>query len=280
MQQNLITLQQAVNQIKAMIERAITDGGTDAKNNLIRSQQPIKLLHEVAKSELIRQGVNASLIKPSLGASAGELKLAGFFKQKDQDICVLSSAVRPCQEILKFEGILYGRRDPYGQGCTERMMSINVRSQLSSSAKNFDTLYERTYAEALNLHLRCPRMVLGEFYMIAVKEYDSDAANKKQVQYKNVSGIANHIQKYLLSFQAINGRSNSSSDHYKYEKVCLLIVDFSRPIPKIYNTDEELKADGLLPAGSTASIERLNFPNFIPDMLRIYKERFGEGICQ
>ncbi|GAB0481663.1 hypothetical protein KML24007_04090 [Alistipes indistinctus] len=274
MQQNLITLQEAVNQIKALIEQAISDGGTEAKNNLIRSQQPIKLLHEVVKSELIRNGVDPNYIKPSLGLSAGEMKLAGFFKQKDQDVCVLPITTHPCAETLKFEGILYGKRDPYGQACTEKTLSINVRSQLSSSAKNFDTLYERTYAEALNLHLRCPQMVLGEFYMIAVKEYDSDAANNNQVQYKNVRGIANHIQKYLLSFQAINGRNNTDADHYKYEKVCLLIVDFSQPIPKIYNTDAELKADGLLPAGSTASIEKLNFQNFIPDMLKIYKERF------
>lgn len=280
MQPNLITLQEAINQVKAMIEGAITIGGTEAKNNLIRSQQPIKLLHEVVKSELIRYGVDRNSIKPSLGLSAGELKLAGFFKQKDQDICVLPSAARPCVETLKFEGILYGKRDLYGQNCTERTLSINVRSQLSSSAKNFDTLYERTYAEALNLHLRCPQMILGEFYMIAVKEYDSDAANNNRVQYKNIRGIANHIQKYLLSFEAINGRRNPDIDHYKYERVCLLIVDFSQDIPKIYNTDEELRADGLLPTGSTASIEKLSFPNFIPDMLKLYKDRFGGGVCE
>lgn len=104
MQPNLITLQEAINQVKAMIEGAITIGGTEAKNNLIRSQQPIKLLHEVVKSELIRYGVDRNSIKPSLGSSAGELKLAGFFKQKDQDICVLPSAARPCAETLKFEG--------------------------------------------------------------------------------------------------------------------------------------------------------------------------------
>jgi hypothetical protein len=57
MPQNLISLQEAINRIKSSIEEAIVSGGTTAKNNLIRSQQPIKLLHEVAKAELIRQGV-------------------------------------------------------------------------------------------------------------------------------------------------------------------------------------------------------------------------------
>jgi len=277
MPQNLISLQEAVNRIKSSIETAIVSGGTTAKNNLIRSQQPIKLLHEVVKSELIRNGVNEQYINPPLGESAGELKLAGFFKHKDQDICVIPNNVQKASETLHLEGILYGKKDIFGHEFTEKTLSINVRSQLSSSAKNFDTLYERTFAEALNLHLRCSQMVLGEFYMITVNEYDSNYANRKQIVYKQNSSIKKHIHKYLLSFSAINGRNDISSNHYKYERVCLLIVDFSRDIPKIYNTNDELRADGLLSDNSIASIENLSFPNFISDLLQIYTDRFGIG---
>jgi hypothetical protein len=277
MPQNLISLQEAINRIKLSIEKAIVSGGTIAKNNLIRSQQPIKLLHEVVKAELIRQGVNEQFINPPLGESAGELKLAGFFKHKDQDICVVPNNVERTSEILHSEGILYGKKDIFGREFTEKTLSINVRSQLSSSAKNFDTLYERTFAEALNLHLRCPQMVLGELYMIAVNEYDSDSANNKKVVYKRNASIKTHIQKYLLSFSAINCRVDITSNHYKYERVCLLIVDFSREIPKIYNANEELCADGLLSDDSIASIENLSFPNFISDLLQIYTDRFGTG---
>ena len=277
MPQNLISLQEAVNRIKSSIETAIVSGGTTAKNNLIRSQQPIKLLHEVVKSELIRNGVNEQYINPPLGESAGELKLAGFFKHKDQDICVIPNIVQKASETLHLEGILYGKKDIFGHEFTEKTLSINVRSQLSSSAKNFDTLYERTFAEALNLHLRCSQMVLGEFYMITVNEYDSNYANRKQIVYKQNSSIKKHIHKYLLSFSAINGRNDISSNHYKYERVCLLIVDFSRDIPKIYNTNDELRADGLLSDNSIASIENLSFPNFISDLLQIYTDRFGIG---
>ena len=88
MPQNLITAQQAVIKIKESIESAIQAGGTKAKNNLIRSQQPIKLLHEVVKSELIEHGVNREQIYPSLNGSAGELKFAGFFKcKKSRYLC-------------------------------------------------------------------------------------------------------------------------------------------------------------------------------------------------
>lgn len=274
---NLITLQSAVNKIKKSIEAAIKESGTEGKNNLIRSQRPIKLLHEVVKAELIRNKANPNLLNPPLGQSHGELSLAGFFKKKGQDICVVPNGVKPKKETLNFQGILYGQEDKYGFDLTENSLSINVRSQLSSSSKNFDTLYERTFAEALNLHLRCPKMVLGEFYMIAVNEYDSTAANNKQIKYKNVKGVANHIEKYLLSFEAVNNRATTAGDHFKYERVCLLIVDFSQKIPKVYNTDAELKQDNLLPANSIATIQNLSFPNFIPDLLKIYSTRFGTG---
>jgi hypothetical protein len=272
---NLIKLQDALNSIKESVERAIKSSGTVGKNNLIRSQKPIKLLHDVVKSELIRNGVKRGVIIPALGKSNGELSLSGFFKKKDQDICVTSKLFKTTSEFLNFEGILMGQKDKFGYAYTEHTLSINVRSQLSSSAKNFDTLYERTFAEALNLHLRCPKMVLGEFYMIAVNEYDSASANRKKVKFKNIRSIQKHIEKYILSFSAINNRKSSTIDHYKYERVCLLIVDFSKSIPKIYDNDDSLIADGLLTENTKVSMEKLNFKSFIEDLLVIYKERFG-----
>jgi hypothetical protein len=274
---NLINLQRAVNEIKKAIEEAIKTAGTNGKNNLIRSQKPIKLLHEVVKSELIRNNVNQSLLSPKLSESNGELGLAGFFKKKNQDVSVVSNSLVKEEELLNFQGILYGTKDSYGLNYTEQTLTINVRSQLSSSAKNFDTLYERTFAEALNLHLRCPKMVLGEFYMISVNEICSTSANNKTILYKKPKNVSKHIEKYLLSFGAVNGRNSVTGDHYKYERVCLLIVDFSKAIPKIYSTDEELIADNLLPKDTIASIEKLSFPNFITDLLETYSERFGTG---
>ena len=217
------------------------------------------------------------MISPKLGESQGELALAGFFKRKNQDVSVTPNHLNRLEEVLKFQGILYGQTDDFGFDFTEQTLTINVRSQLSSSAKNFDTLYERTFAEALNLHLRCPKMVLGEFYMISVNEYDSNEANNKNVKYKNLKNVSSHIEKYLLSFGAVNGRNATNAYHYKYERVCLLIVDFSQKIPKIYNTDAELKKDNLLPENSIATIEKLSFPTFITDLLGVYSTRFGTG---
>lgn len=271
----LETIDEAIARIKYLIEKSIIDGGVEAKNNLIRTQGPICILHDVAKASFMRLGVNPDYINPPYGEHNGELKLAGFFKCKDQDICILPGNVSAEEEILLFDGILKGKKDPFGFDLTQKILSVNVRSQLSSIAKNFDTLYERTFAEALNLHLRCPNMVLGEFYMIPVFEYDDNLAKEHRVGFRNNRKIQEHIQKYIYSFGAVNNRSTISGEEYKYERVCLLIVDFNRDTPKIYNTDDELKADGLLPEHTTASINNMNFSTFASTLMSIYQQRFG-----
>lgn len=269
-----ITINEAIASIKKEIENSIRSGGIEDKNNLIRSQKPINLLHNATKASFINLGVKPEYIHPPYGSQNGELKLAGFFKFKDQDVCIRSSLLEAKPELLSFEGILYGKEDKYGQELTEKILSVNIRSQLSSLAKNFDTLYERTYAEALNLHLRCPKMVLGELYMIPVFEYDDNLAKKKKVGFKPNNQIQSHIEKYLNSFSAINNRITTREQEYKYERVCLLIVDFSQQTPVIYNTDEELRRAGLISDNTIASIEEMNFSTFCSSLLSIYQDRF------
>ena len=233
------------------------------------------MLHDAAKSAFIRNGVNPTRVRPLLGEHFDELRLAGFFKCKDQDICFLPNHIRQQREFLQFDGILKGQLDQFGTDLTEHILSVNVRSQLSSIAKNFDTLYERTFAEALNLHLRCQKMVLGEFYMIPVKEYDNAEAKYNRIAFKNNKSVQKHIEKYLYSFSAVNNRRVLQGEEYKYERVCLLIVDFSKDVPVIYNTDDELKAAALLPERSDASINEMNFSSFAPTLMKLYEERFG-----
>jgi len=283
-----IQIQAALNQIKADIENAIIANGEAGKNALIRTQEPINLIHNVIKTEFINAGVHPSLINPELKrlqrvanppARANnrpivlrdkELPLAGYLKTKKQDVSIIANNIHVNQEVLNFPTYLNGFTDSYGTAFTESVLSVNVRSQLSSVAKNFDTLYERTFAEALNFHLRLPNMVLGEVYMIIAKEYDSDAAANNTVAFKN----SEHIEKYILAFQALNNRLNIADPLFKYERVALLIVDFSQQTPKLYNTTQELLDDNLIPVGSLANIDDLSFNGFVNDLLQIYQARF------
>ena len=282
-----LSIQQAVKNIKTMIENAIIDGGVEengrridgcqAKNNIIRSQGPICQLHDAVKSSLIELGVNPEYIKPPFLSHECEIRVFGRLKAKDQDVCALPNDVNQERQMLSFDGLLHGEMDPLGLRLTERILSINVRSQLSSGSKNFDTLYERTFAEALNLHLRCDKMVLGEVYMIPVFEYDDNAAKRNQVVFKPNRYVRRHIEKYLASFGAINGRRDISTDFWQYERVCLLIVDFNHEQPVIFNTDQALIEAGLMTPNQGLTIENMNFPTLAQTLLDIYSHRFGAG---
>jgi hypothetical protein len=253
------TIQEAVNRIKQMVEEAIAIS-EQAKTSLIRSQRLINHIHEAVKSELVASLITPTTILPPLGVSKGEVTLSGFLKNKKQDIVVIPSTLQSVPETI-ISGYNKGNTDNFGRLKTERILSVNVRSQMSSLAKNVDTLFERTFAEPLNLHLRCPEMCLGEIYLIPTHEY-----NPKQTPVK--------IEKYLNAFNAISERIRTNTDHYKYEKICLLIVDFRQVIPTIYSSDQQLKADGLIPQNSTASISNLTFNQFIPSLLNTYRARF------
>jgi len=269
---NLTNIHQAINDFKTLIEGSIIEGGEEAKQAMIRSSRPILNLHEAVKSELVKAGVSKDFIFPPLNSRTPELKLAGSRKKKNQDVCVVPSHSK-AEEILE-EGLLHDVVDEYGEKFTERTISINIRSQISSIQKNFDTLYERTTSEAINLHDRCPTMCMGEVYMIAIPEYDDKAIRQNRVEFKKPSPAI--VLKYIKSFQAINNRKGIEKNFYKYEKVCLLIVDFTKSPAKIYNTNADLIEDGLIPENSHVDMSELSWDKFIPELLQTYNERFGK----
>ena len=266
----LISVEGAIANFKALIEKSIREGGERGKAAMIRSSKPIQNIHEAVKSDLIKHGIDPNRISPPLGATKPELEIAGFIKRKAQDICVVPFGKSPAKEVLK-EGLLRETMDYYGRDYTERILSINVRSQVSSLAKNFDTLYERTIAEAQNLHVRCPKMCLGEVYMIAVPEYDSDAIGERRVNFLQREGT---VEKYIRSFQAINGREDVSREEYKYERACLLIVDLSTNPPHLYSSDADLRTAGLLSSESDVTISGLTWEGFTASLLEAYRLRF------
>lgn len=257
--------------------RASKSDGLKAKTSIIRSSKLINLIHEAVKHELTLQGVEDSHLHPPRGKSSPELKIAGFLKQKKQDVC----ATPNCDRVPKVPGTIdwgplkYKKlEDPLGTDYTEKTLVINVRSQLSSVAKNRDTLFERTFAEALNLHMKYPKMVLGEVYLIPLYEYDDKAMEHeeagKRIQFKDRPV---NIEEYLSFFHGINNRANDTDDLYKYERCALLIVDFRPDRPVLYTT-EKLVEEGFLKEKFAKDLSALSFDNFAKDILEVYQSRF------
>ncbi len=257
--------------IKKIYEEASSSGTTETLSK-IRASQLIMLIHEYLKEELISQGINPKKIYPPLRSSSPEIKMIGFLKGKNQDITILPKDLSP--EIIE-DGVMLGETDEVGKELTNISLSINVRSQLSSLAKNFDTLYERTFAEALNLHLRCPKLVMGELYIVPVVAYDPDKrGNKGKIKFREILPAL----KYISSFAALNRRAvGELGEAYKYERVCLLIIDFRQEKPEIINDVKQLVEKNIITEemAKKISLERLTISDFISDLLKIYEERHG-----
>lgn len=268
-----------LNRIKSEYENAIKTAtfngnsytnGNKAKEAFIRSSQLIRYIHEFIKNELARNGVSQNKIYPPINQSTPEIQLYGFLKAKNQDICILPEPPRPQNaETISF-GLLNGETDPLGKNLMEKSISINIRSQLSSLDKNFDTLFERTFAEALNLHLRTSKITLGEVYLIPTHEYQNQPMLQNKIAYKSVS----KLEKYIQAFQSINNRMDFNIDYYKYERIWLIIVDFKQTPPKLYSDKKSLIDDGLIPNSSGISLDKLSIYNFVEDLLGSYTSRF------
>ena len=210
-----------------------------AKKVLICSSGLINHLHEYIKYEFIHSGVDPQNVYPPLGEKKPELKLTGLLKQKKQDVAIKPTHLQPVKQKITWGPLAFeNKTDAYGPELTQEILSVNVRSQLSSLAKNSDTLFERTYAESTNFHEIHKKMVLGEVFLIPTHEYDEECMKQNQIGFKETSV---KLEKYISFFSQLTGRTSATDSGYKYERCALLIVDFRHDIPKLYTSTEELK---------------------------------------
>lgn len=283
---NLVKLGRAVCEMKSALEDAITSAkyrgkrfknGVEAKQALIRSQTLILRIHEVVKTDLVDkiEATRSHSIHPPLGKSKPELKISGFIKAKDQDLVMLFDGDEARRETIA-DGPLKGDIDPVGRQQSERAVVVGVRSQMSSVAKNFDTLMERAFAETLNLRLRLPGLVMGEVYILPIVEYDDVAMRTNRVAWKK-KPIP--VEKFIRTFTGITGRAaeNVTDELYKYERTALVLADFRPETPRVFLTLEELKSAGAVSADFEADFAKLSPQDFARDLLAIHRQRHPPG---
>ena len=153
------------------------------------------------------------------------MKVSGLLKSKNQDIAF---TIDPHRAETIEVGVDMGKVDPIGWSATNNSLVIGVRSQLSSVEKNFDTLMERAFAETLNLRLRCPRITLGEIYLIPIFEFDDTSLKANRVGFKKKKV---DVPKFLRMFQSITDLRyyEDPLSIYKYNATALVVADFSGP---------------------------------------------------
>ncbi len=257
---------------KDMIEDAIITGGVAGKTSCIRSSALINLIHDAVKWELIEHSVRKENIRPPFGKTKPEIRMAGLLKQKDQDVCVLPSGIKKKAEKITWGPMAFqDKTDPYGYEYSTNALVINVRSQMSSLAKNTDTILERTFAEALNLHMRYPKIVLGEVFLIPLFEYDDELMKDNKVGFKRSK---TNVERYISFFNAINNRA-LDEEAYKYERCALLIVDFRPEMPILYRNSRQLKDAQIVSDAFDIEYAELGFDTFAEDILRVYADRYA-----
>lgn len=278
-------LRNALSEIKDVMAHAITSAsygthtyanGLEAKTGLIRSETLIQRIHEVTKQSLHEELTERDIshqIHPPLGASSPELNVWGLLKKKKQDLVAILGGHLGESEAIE-EGPLLGHIDALGRNATKHSIVIGVRSQLSSVAKNFDTLMERAFAETINLRLRHPYLVMGEIYLLAVRDYDEQMMKQNQVGWK---ARYTNVEKFISIFNGMSHRDDHEDvrEAYKYERSVLLLVDFSQDTPKIYNDLNELKADGIVSDDFNQDYAGLAPAGFSRDIVDAFLRRHG-----
>ena len=146
--------------------------GEKAKESLIRSSEFIDQIHQAVKKSFLEKNNNL-IFKPDIGKRSSEEVIKGKIKTKKQDITI---KFKNSKKVLP--------------------LVINVRSQMSSIEKNFDTILERAFAEVVNLRLE-NNYIMGEVFLIPINELDQAASKENKVKfYKNSLNFEKFFNSY------------------------------------------------------------------------------------
>jgi len=214
--------------------------GLDAKESLIRSSKLINYIHELTKSELLDYlSINSSNIwrsYPEINETKPEIKLQGFIKGKNQDLMFSHRDLDLNNKELTIEDL-------------DKVINVNIRSQLSSVAKNIDTLMERTFAEPIQLRMKYRDLVMGEVYMIPTKEINEQMAKNNKLTFNQDNKGIENAEKLIDYFIEFSDRKKFKKEslqyHYKYDSVAFFIIDLESNPAKIICEEEDLINFGL-----------------------------------
>ena len=201
----------------------------------IKSQAFIRKLHDYCIYELKRQGLKTEISKRGIGKThknkitiKDELMVYGSHKPKNVDV-----------------GIVHDEAGP--------LISISIRSQMSSIMKNFPNYYEGHIGDCISTHDKYPALVYGLIYLLPKKIFRKDKeGNTRKENYK--------LQDIENKFEKIANRKDEYDVKHKYEHIALLIVDFEKNPPEIVDFIPHSRSD-------------LRIESFFDKLVKTYKDR-------
>ena len=170
----------------------------------VRSKQFIQKLQEYCASEL-KKRVDASNVKTKT-----EVKLQTPYSAKRVDVVSIMVDNGP-------------------------VIAISVKSQMSSTMKNFIHYYEGVVGDVTALHRRFPFASIGMLWLFPLKPI-KEGRTTESTNFKKIEKM----------FKMATGRKQHDDDVSKHECFCMLVVDFNTEPPTIVNDhpeSDDLKID-------------------------------------
>lgn len=184
--------------------------GQEAKTAYIRGGAFINPINNVLKKSF-KEIDNNLEFKPKNDDTVGEEVIKGFMKRKKQDLTI---------------------RIKNNKNSKDYPLIINNRTQMSKISANWDTIFERAYAEALNL--RSPNnYIIGEVFVLPYYEMDHKKCEENIIKYKAKSI---NLDWFFSHYTKVNLREDTSAEgpnFLKYDKLCILVIDFRKNPAKI-----------------------------------------------
>lgn len=182
----------------------------------VRSQELIKTLHHKIAVDLYRR--LSSRAKNNGVKVVEEAPIYGSYKKKDVDIAVI---------------------DPYNGP----LLTVGVRSQMSSVGKNVLTYYQDIIGECISLQERFPMTVMGYVYLHPLKYIDnkgekttdvarysrlySSIASRDDRLYKHQLGSYDHFAYAVVEFDSSDNQTTSNRLRDDMVKIAVNSVDLS-----------------------------------------------------
>lgn len=264
-------LEKATIEIKNRAKEAIKTEGYKGFISTKRASDLILPIHEAIKKDFIRFNIMEEQILPKLGERTGEMKIFGSQCSKRMDISILPKYINFKEEILDITDNKNKRKiDKYGKHVTENSLFVDIKSQFCSIGKNQGTL--RTNFIGLNADIkeRCPKTIIGNLTVLPIYEFDTEAMKEHKMRFSN-NPI--NVEEYLIRFNKIQDTSSlNNSSITKFNKVALVLVDFSQKIPHIFTSHQELVKYGLVSSDFNMkySYDNIKYTNFHESLINIY----------
>jgi hypothetical protein len=157
-----------------------------------------------------------------------EKRVSGSHSEKSVDVLVM--------------GLQNDKRDI----ATGPLITISIKSQMSSINKNFQTVYDRIIGEVLNLHNRFPLLVANCLYLYPTHGYEKPSSTtpqgqkiKEDIRKGQISNPKDYdienidFEKLSRKYALVAGRKDPSDFSDRHEHFALLVVDFDSDPPVI-----------------------------------------------